>query len=84
MLAPVCSAAPDLDVVALHEALRQLEAEDPVRGEVVKLRAFAGLTVEQTAETMGLSPATVKRHWTYAHAWLRVRIQEGDNDPAEA
>ena len=78
------AAAPDLDVVALDEALRQLEAEEPVRGEVVKLRAFAGLTVEQVAETMGLSPATVKRHWTYAHAWLRVRIQEGDDDSAEA
>jgi RNA polymerase sigma factor (TIGR02999 family) len=78
------AAAPDLDVAELDQALRQLEAEDPVRGEVVKLRAFAGLTVEQAAETMGLSPATVKRHWTYAHAWLRLRIQEGDNDSAEA
>jgi RNA polymerase sigma factor (TIGR02999 family) len=66
---------PDEDLLALDEALRKLEAEDPARSEVVRMRYFAGLTIEQTAETLGLSPATVKRHWTYAQAWLSLQIR---------
>ena len=62
----------------LDDALRELEKKDPVRSDVVKLRYFAGLTVEQAAETLGISPATVKRHWTVARAWLCGRV---DADP---
>jgi RNA polymerase sigma factor (TIGR02999 family) len=76
--------AADLDLLALDEALRRLEGEDPVRSEVVKLRCFAGLTIDQTASAMDLSPATVKRHWTYAHAWLRVRMHGEDESSLDS
>jgi RNA polymerase sigma factor (TIGR02999 family) len=66
------------DLVALDEALRKLEARDPLRSQVIKLRYFAGLTIEQTAEVMGVSPATVSGHWTYARAWLYQAIREGE------
>jgi RNA polymerase sigma factor (TIGR02999 family) len=58
------------DLLALDEALAQLAAEQPVKAELVKLRYFAGLTLEQAAEVLQLSPATAKRYWTYARAWL--------------
>lgn len=60
----------DTDILALDDALKKFESEDPVRSEVVKLRYFAGLTIEQTASILEMSPATVKRHWTFARAWL--------------
>ena len=63
------SADPD-QVLALDAAVRQLEAVSPEAGAVVRLRFYAGLGVEQTAAALGLSPATVKRRWTYARAWL--------------
>ncbi|HLT45946.1 MAG TPA: sigma-70 family RNA polymerase sigma factor [Rubricoccaceae bacterium] len=58
------------EVVALDEALGRLSALDPRQGEVVELRYFVGLTIPETAEVLGLSPATVKREWTAARAWL--------------
>ena len=58
------------DLVALDEALNRLAAADPQKAELVKLRYFAGLTIEQAAEALGISPATAKRHWTYSKAWL--------------
>lgn len=64
---------PGLDqekLLALDEALALLEAEDPFKAQLVKLRYFAGLTNEQTAEVLGVSVATVKRHWIFARAWL--------------
>ena len=64
----------DEDVLALDGALRKLEREDRPRSEVVKLRYFAGLTIEQTAEVLGISEASVSRHWNYARAWLRQEI----------
>jgi RNA polymerase sigma factor (TIGR02999 family) len=57
-------------LTAVDQALRKLEAADSIRSEVVKLRYFAGLTIEQTADVLEISPATVKRHWTFAQAWL--------------
>jgi len=61
----------DLDrVLALDEAVRRLEARDPKIAEVVKLRYFAGLSVEEIAATVGLPTRTVKREWAYARAWL--------------
>jgi RNA polymerase sigma factor (TIGR02999 family) len=61
---------PDIDVLALDSALNQLADLDPQQANVVELRCFGGLTVEETAEVLGVSPATVKRDWSMAKAWL--------------
>ena len=63
-----------LELLALDEALTQLAAEDPVKAKLVELRFFAGLTIEEAAETLGISPRTAKRHWPYARAWLHQKI----------
>src|SRR5262245_42247179 len=65
-------AAPDTDdnLLAVHEALDRLAAVEPARAEVVKLRFFAGMTIEQAAEVLGISTATADRYWVYARAWL--------------
>ena len=60
----------DLDVVAVDEALRRLEKIDEQQSKIVELRFFSGLTVEETAEVLNISPATVKRDWSMARAWL--------------
>lgn len=60
-----------LDVVLLDEAMTRLEAVYPQQSRIVELRFFAGLTIEETAESLRISPATVKREWTMAKAWLR-------------
>jgi RNA polymerase sigma factor (TIGR02999 family) len=62
------------DLIALDGALAKLAQEDPVKADVVKLRYFAGLTVEQTAAVLGISATTVKLHWAYARAWLLREI----------
>ncbi|MHC4108801.1 MAG: ECF-type sigma factor [Planctomycetota bacterium] len=69
--------APSQELLALDEALVALDEEDKVAGDVVKLRFFAGLTIEQTAEVLGLSTATVSRHWTFARTWLYQQIANG-------
>jgi RNA polymerase sigma factor (TIGR02999 family) len=62
---------PDTDeLLALDEALDKLAAEDPTKATLVKLRYFAGLTVEQASTALGISRATADRYWTYARAWL--------------
>jgi RNA polymerase sigma factor (TIGR02999 family) len=61
-------------LIALDAALQQLEAEDPRKAELVKLRFFAGLTVEQAAAALGVSTSTAEKDWTYARSWLRVAI----------
>jgi len=61
---------PDLDLVALDEALEVLGRTDPDKLRVVELRFFGGLSVEETAEVMGVSAATVKREWSVAKVWL--------------
>lgn len=61
---------PDVDVLALDEALTALAAEDARLGRLVHLRYFAGFSIADTAEALGVSPATVKRDWAYARAWL--------------
>ena len=61
---------PGEDVLALDDALTALAQTDNVKAELVKLRYFAGLTLEQAADTLGLSPTTAKRHWRFARAWL--------------
>jgi RNA polymerase sigma factor (TIGR02999 family) len=64
-----------LDVLALDEALTELQALDPRGAEVVLLRTFGGLTVPEVAEAMGLSGRTVEDSWRFAKAWLKVRLQ---------
>jgi RNA polymerase sigma factor (TIGR02999 family) len=58
------------DILALDEALQRLSVEEPTVTQVVKLRYFAGLTIEQTAAALGISVRTANRHWAYAKAWL--------------
>ena len=66
------------DLLALDEHLTRLAALDPQQGRIVELRVFAGLTVEETAEILGISPATVKRDWAVAKAWLVHEIRRED------
>ena len=66
------------DLVALDEALNRLAEHDPVKAELVKLRYFAGLTIEQAAAALGISPATAKRYWSYSRAWL-FQAMEGES-----
>jgi RNA polymerase sigma factor (TIGR02999 family) len=67
----------DVDLVALDRALDALAALDARQARVVELRFFGGLSVDETAEALGLSPATVKRHWALARAWLLRELQRG-------
>jgi len=64
----------DVDLVALDGALNRLSELDPQQSRIVELRFFTGLTIEDTSEVMGISPATVKRDWTSARAWLYREI----------
>jgi RNA polymerase sigma factor (TIGR02999 family) len=65
---------PSVDIIALDEALEQLAVVDPQQSQVVELRFFAGLSIEETAEALGISPATVKRDWTTAKMWLHHEL----------
>jgi RNA polymerase sigma factor (TIGR02999 family) len=66
---------PDDELLALDEALQKLDAEEPEKARLVELRYFAGLTGEQAAEVLGISPTTADRHWAYARAWLGAQIR---------
>ena len=65
------------DLLALDEALSRLAQEDPLKADVVKLRFFVGLSIEETAAALGISRATAVRHWTYARAWLHEAVGGG-------
>ena len=65
------------DLLALDEALTKLAAVDPEAAQLVKLRFFAGLSVEEAAHSSGISPRTAKRNWSYARAWLRREMERG-------
>ena len=69
------------ELLALDEALTQLAAADPRRAELVRLRYFAGLTLEQAAELLGISRATADRHWAFARAWLFDAMTRGHENP---
>jgi len=74
-IAPLSEASCSVeDLTALDEALTRFSQEDSTKAEVVKLRYFAGLSIEQTAEILGISPTTTKLHWAYARAWLLREI----------
>jgi RNA polymerase sigma factor (TIGR02999 family) len=76
--------APELgeDLLALDEALNRLAEQDAVKAELVKLRHFGGLTVEEAAEALGISPTTANRYWAFARAWLHQEITGGESAPA--
>jgi RNA polymerase sigma factor (TIGR02999 family) len=73
----VAAPVPDDELLAVDEALDRFATEHPETAEVVKLRYFVGLTIDQTAEALGVSPATVKRRWEFARAWLVRELQGG-------
>jgi RNA polymerase sigma factor (TIGR02999 family) len=62
-------------LLRVNEALEKLEAEAPERARLVKLRFFTGLSVSEAAEVLGVAPATAKRHWAFARAWLLAELQ---------
>ena len=66
--------ASNLDLLALDEALATLEAEQPRKAQLVKLRYFAGLTLEQSAQALGVSLSTADNDWAYARSWLQVAM----------
>ncbi len=70
----IAAAVKDDELLAVHEALDKFAAQDPRKAELVKLRYFVGLTLEETAEVMGISVPTSKRWWAYSRAWLRTEI----------
>ena len=65
----------DEELLRVHEALDRLALEDPRKAELVKLRYFAGMSIEESAEALGISDRTAKRDWTYARAWLGEAIE---------
>jgi RNA polymerase sigma factor (TIGR02999 family) len=67
---------PSEDLPALDEALTRLAAQEPIKGEVVKLRFFAGLTMPEVAQALNLSLATAERYWTYARLWLYAELTD--------
>jgi len=71
---------PDLELLALDEALQKLERKEPRKAEVVKLRFFAGLTNEQAAVALGISISTAENDWAYARSWLRLQMDGPDGD----
>jgi RNA polymerase sigma factor (TIGR02999 family) len=71
------AAEPDMMLPALDEALERLEQIDAEQARIVELRFFAGLSIEETADAIGLSPATVKRRWALARAWLHRELTGG-------
>jgi len=71
------------DVLALEEALKKLEEDDPRKGQLVNLRFFAGLELGEIAELLGVSESTVKREWRYTRAWLRKELSGGKTEAGQ-
>jgi RNA polymerase sigma factor (TIGR02999 family) len=80
---PVAVEPQDTHLIELDTVLAQLESRDPRKAEIVMLRYFAGLTIEQTALVMGLSTATIKAEWSYARAWLYRQISNDGETPSK-
>ncbi len=72
--------SPSPDLLALDEALSQLEAQDPRKSIVVKCRYFLQMSIEETAEALGVSPSTVSSDWNLAKAWLHAELSKGDTE----
>ena len=71
----IAAPQPDDEMLAVNDALEKFAREEPLKAELVKLRYFVGLTIEETAQVLDLSPATAKRHWVFARAWLYAEVQ---------
>jgi RNA polymerase sigma factor (TIGR02999 family) len=74
----VAGKQPSDDILAIHEALAELEKEDPLKTQIVNLRFFAGMSMKETAHVLGLSERTLHRHWRFIRAWLKSRIGQSD------
>jgi len=74
------SAEPEIDLLALDEALQKLEKQDQRKAKLVKLRFFARLTIEQAAQVLGIATSTAQNDWAYARYWLRLEIEESRLD----
>ncbi len=74
---------PSCDLVAVNDALEQFREHDPVKAELVKLRYFAGLSVQEAADVLGISRATADRYWRYAKTWLYCALTRGDKPESE-
>ena len=74
-------AGPNVDLLALDEALEKLERQDQRRAKVVKLRFFAGLTIEETALALDISTSTADSDWAYARCWLRLEMEGHKGGP---
>jgi len=72
------AAEPRDDLLALDDALRRLAEREPAKAELVRLRYFAGLSLDEAAACLGISPATAKRHWAVARAWLYADLSDAD------
>jgi RNA polymerase sigma factor (TIGR02999 family) len=72
---------PDDNLLALSEALEKLERQDKRKSDLVKLRFFAGLTIEQAAQALGISTSTAENDWAYARCWLRLELHDSRQDP---
>lgn len=74
----IASDVKDDELLALNDALNKLDAQDKAKAELVKLRFFVGLTLEEAADVLGISLATAKRQWTFARAWLYAEVGSGN------
>ena len=74
---PTVAPTPE-EILALDEALTRFAAEEPEAARVVELRYFAGCSIDEAAEVLGISRATANRHWAYARAWLRCELESGE------
>lgn len=72
----IAAPQPDAELLALDEALQKLAEADPLKAKLVELRYFVGLTGEQAAEVLGISPTTADRHWAFARAWLQAEVRD--------
>jgi RNA polymerase sigma factor (TIGR02999 family) len=79
----LASPQPSQDVLALNEALDRFAKIDPLKAELVKLRYFAGLTIAEAAQALGISSTTADRYWSYARAWLHTELKQGEADQAD-
>jgi RNA polymerase sigma factor (TIGR02999 family) len=77
-LKDIAAPLPDEELLALDQALERFAQQHPQKARLVELRFFAGLTGDQAAEVLGISPATADRYWAYARAWLKLEVRGGE------
>jgi RNA polymerase sigma factor (TIGR02999 family) len=75
------AALPDVDLLGLNEALEKLERQDPRKAQLVKLRFFTGLTIDEAAQALGISTSTADNDWAYARCWLRLEMEGTPRNP---